>query len=132
MNRIIKFRIWDKRLKKFLEGCELDDICLSYDGDVLILEGRELNLLAECEIQQFTGLSDKNGKEIYEGDIINCIGQGILFSDELIGEVEFQDFEYVIVTNDNKWPVASFKVLADKQIIGNIFENPELIKNENS
>lgn len=101
--REIKFRIYDKAEKrmKFLDSIwNMPDP--SYDFD---------------EIQQFTGLLDKHGKEIYEGDIV-------ITQDKLKYEVVFDQGSYKVKTgsgNYNFYPQYS-------EIIGNIYENPDLLK----
>ena len=82
-------------------------------------------------IGQFTGLLDKNGKEIYEGDIIGCHNPDIkhlIFYNEkqgrfmaaLNGDIE-NDFVGVCGLDDSRWN-------ASKEVIGNIHDNPELQK----
>ncbi|EQC0678203.1 YopX family protein [Listeria innocua] len=77
-------------------------------------------------IGQYTGLKDKNGKKIFEGDIVNC-----KFFDRMVG-----DIAGVINFTDCVWAVSDFKnkrlyqsIDVDNiEIIGNIHENPELLE----
>lgn len=113
MSRELKFRIYVPQDKGFIYF-GLQDYPQGIYGAV-------------SDPMQFTGLKDKDGREIYEGDIIKCIGIGDKFEEELTGMVFFQDAEYCIDTNHCKWPVASFHVLKNKEIIGNIHENSNLL-----
>lgn len=81
-------------------------------------------------VGQFTGLLDKNGKEIYEGDIIGChhpeIKHLIFYNEKqgrfmaaLNGDIE-NDFIGVCGIDDRRW-------MASKEVIGNIHDNPELL-----
>lgn len=104
MNREIKFRFWDKALQKMILRT-----LLPYDNEH-----------PDIEIMQFTGLKDKNGQEIYEGDVVKSVyGNGYIvfeyigFAIKSIGS-ESIDFEF-----------PSFYL--NSEIIGNIYENPELL-----
>jgi len=118
--REIKFRVWDSIYSTMTYGNI--DVRAYLDRNGISRNSYILN--------QFTGLKDKNGKEIYEGDIVSFI-----VSDEnrhtfdMIGEVDFEEFEYVVYTNEDKWPCVSFHVIELKnlEIIGNVYQNPELL-----
>lgn len=81
-------------------------------------------------VGQSTGPHDKNGKEIYEGDILHHIwdsGSGIK---ETISEVKFSDGAFVCDDNkraDFDLSVHALGVYAEIEVIGNIYENPELL-----
>lgn len=106
-----------------IEGCYIYPI----DAENLYKE----NAVIPDTVGQFTGLLDKNGKEIYEGDIIGCHNPDIkhlIFYNEkqgrfmaaLNGDIE-NDFIGVCGLDDSRWN-------ASKEVIGNVYDNPELLK----
>lgn len=72
----------------------------------------------EKSVGQFTGLKDKNGKDIYEGHIVNPMEKG------------FKQFPFVVEMLEGYWSVAPFKTDTALEIIGNVFDNPEEVKVE--
>ena len=114
--RNIRFRAWDEKEKRMLD----DEFFITTDGIPYWNSSQEE---ADLIIQQFTGLHDKNGKEIYENDILRS---------RLMGEEnEWEKWEVEIFPTsaicspegkafDNSW--------IEHEIIGNRFEHPELIK----
>lgn len=76
-------------------------------------------------VGQFTGLFDKNGKKIFEGDIISGLGNTYVCRwDE--GNVEFTVFD------GNESFGLAYAAYPCMEVVGNIHDNPELIKNEHS
>lgn len=120
MNRIFKFRIWCNYWKpaRFVKLNEL--LIFTKDLDSVI---NEFFNQKAYTVQQFTGLLDKNGKEIYEGDIIKQI------ENDGWGCSDSQTEEQYIIEFRNGCFLAYGKCLSSQmEIIGNIFENPELLK----
>ena len=134
--REIKFRAWDKKQARFQFGC--CNLCLTLDGHLLWQFGcQSPDWLSEEDssnyiLQQFTGLKDKNGKEIYESDILEAPGGRYV--------VEWQNAAFIrrtIFINTQagrKQPIDPVHTLYETEgietaeAIGNCWEHPELLK----
>ena len=125
MSREIKFRAYHKERKEIFEIASID-----FEEKKVTLSNGIIKLLnvdfKQFELSQYTGLRDKNGKEIYEGDIL-------FFRDE--------NTKYVVVWQDTAFIIKSIEIrkysekmcwLDDTEIcceiVGNIYENKNLLE----
>jgi uncharacterized phage protein (TIGR01671 family) len=141
MNREIKFRAWDNQEKEMIingcigSGSSSQLIIIEWNGGISLCNAFGLPdgsnptfdnpVTKRFELMQFTGLKDKNGKEIYEGDILKV---------ELFSKMFFISFG-----KSEKWGacfcVQSFNSITfltknwsdTSAVIGNIYENPDLL-----
>ena len=129
MNREIKFRAWDKKRKRLYKVLHWHCPTMG-DGHWATVEGfdiieqKEINLYIQPKdiiLMQYTGLQDKNGKEIYEGDLFKpdtltkpyCLE--VKFNEKTACFEPFGNSEYSDVPSLGK-------------VIGNIHQNPEHLK----
>lgn len=136
MSREIKFRIWDIENKEMLEVQELDFEPTFYGGRIAIRPD-QYNDYFDTEdmiLMQYTGLKDKNGKEIYEGDIVLYQDWEMAYegggNDSFInkGIVEYcEDNCCFNVTERQTVDLADvlYKDNEDLEVIGNIYDNPK-------
>jgi uncharacterized phage protein (TIGR01671 family) len=129
MNRVINFRAWDTLSPKMFKG---HSVTIQSDGTVMFLNGAGdwIEGGERVIIMQFTGLLDKSGKEIYEGDVVKC-GYGI-------GEVVYMLGGFWVRWIHDKEADMEMLGLNKKfrhhredqeafEIIGNIYEHPNLL-----
>lgn len=134
MNREIKFKVWDIEEKEMYEPNKIEYINF-YDGFVTLKVVGFIDF-EDAELLQYTGLKDKNGKEIYEGDILLLEkgtkrtvfsvpgGFAIESLDDDLNKYGKEIFVPIEGLSDEQ--NASF--IKSTKVIGNIYENPELLE----
>ena len=162
MTREIKFRAWCEGEHKILPkggkticGGEMEyEVPLSINGHYLLLDGynadRVVGYIPTIPLMQFTGLKDKNGKEIYEGDIV----QGVVKFPQLLiwqtnensnvqmaGEVFYDHHSFNLkciqsMCDEKREGMVNYfdfigsegEIFDEMEVIGNIYENKELLQ----
>lgn len=141
--REIKFRMWSKKYKKMFGEKEL---AVMYTAGVkaikqvipsveesevpIPLTGISLPFQDDAILMQYTGLKDKNSKEIYEGDTVYVVYDGNLYRYQIVFDEQELDFK---ATNGKEKYGNNFQYLLccdEVEVIGNIYENPELMEGQ--
>lgn len=134
MQRQIKFRAWNPKIKGFVEFGPLYGL----QSILHIRSDGHWNADSGFTVMEYTGLKDKNGKEIYEGDLLRMKQSAWHYTEHLM-RVEWDD-EYAVFramviaaygdtsgTAGVGTPYAMTVASKNGEIIGNIYENPELL-----
>ena len=130
--REIKFRGFDKRDKKI--KCISD---INFDGQGKVYSVRfafedEYTLIDDVELMQYIGLKDKNGVEIYEGDIVRCVDYCKDEENKTINEnlkvVWIDEYVCFVLKGIKTGALYRMSIFNDYEVVGNIFENPELLE----
>ena len=151
----VKYRIWDKRNQvmytpEFVSSFDFECKCAWVKA---VGKGGRWLYFKDAEILQYTGLKDKNGTEIFENDILRVwhedeyvpnrdSGGGIIDYDRKrgfsqLGKISFEgcSFEYKTAkTTDGRHEEIHMPIdwLMDYEVVGNFYENPELLSNQDS
>lgn len=126
MSRVLEFRAWDKLAETFVFADK------GYQGHfILDLNGQFYNLQNgsggnEYIVQQYTGLKDKNGKKIFEGDILMIEFHKNSEEPPRYYPIEFYQGSFCINCGSEDGCLMMHN--GEYEVVGNIFQNPELIK----
>ena len=130
--REIKFRAWDKQNKRMLSWKEIRTVEKDWSFRLIKVFSNKNFIL-----MQYTGLKDKNNKEIYEGDIIYGVWypsffHHIIYENAVVERGTFVIGEYSIkadtwIVNEKNLQRIPLHSLSDIEVVGNIYENPELL-----
>lgn len=127
--REFKFRVWDKKFNMMLGFksvyINFDEGKIEVTTDTLRYEEVYTDEIEDFVLMQYTNLKDKNGKEIYEGDILKVKlddGEANLY-------VKYTNGEYRVV-NEGKWEdsLYAYMYFGDVEVVGNIYENKDLLR----
>ncbi|MCG0592342.1 prophage Lp2 protein 26 [Lactiplantibacillus plantarum] len=137
MATMIKFRAWDKVQNKMLLPDNIEFIHgqaywaeASTDGqDECSNDGKVDGIGALFELEQFTGLTDVNGNEIYENDIIVSRPTEPILGSPKIGVVKLSkvSFSWCCETGNNEYNIWKTDKYRTYEVIGNVHANPELL-----
>lgn len=149
MNRKIKYRVWDNENKSYNDPYSYAYYALTQDGGLDFYCHGDHMSEADPDvyfIEQYTGLKDKNGKEICEGDIVEALVNGVWETgrnsisfgkakwklEVIYNGIRFMDVFKIIGSKNNPDRIYYLfdKELSDLEVVGNIHENPELLEEE--
>jgi len=135
MQREIKFRAWDKEYKTWaldyevyisLDGCLWEDSAKKFNTP-----NQEISWsnTGRYVLVQYTGLKDKNGKEIFEGDIVEYAPNDIFYKWQVLWGKRLARYYLLSLEKDIR-PDSYLNedIALNCEIIGNIYKNPELLR----
>lgn len=123
----LKFRAWLKEEQRMVDVREMT---FMYDEVYLISDVTGFYAYEEFKLMQSTGLKDKNGKEIFEGDIVRfTLTDGFSYVTLEDGIITYELCAFYVVNGLAEYLISDINT-NKIEVIGNIYENPELLEEE--
>lgn len=127
--RDIKFRVWDNERNAMLNSKSVDidffEGKIEITSDTIRYDEVYTDEIKDFELMQYTGVKDKNGREIYEGDIITIT---LDTGNVITGSVGMNNGQWSIKYYDRYYSLVSIWYEMQPEVIGNIYENPKLLE----
>ena len=113
----LRFRVWDKRLNRYLGKDDPTPMLMS-NGNLAYLDDEGMKFY---KVEQCTGLNDKNGKRIYEGDLIKI--------DDDVAVIKWSDYyaRFMLESSEDNFDFET-TYAEECKVIGNIHENADLLE----
>ncbi|HBM6110145.1 TPA: YopX family protein [Enterococcus faecium] len=134
---ILKYRAWNKKTQSFIDYGDLVLDLRSgkiYAGDIGLVEST-IDVTDQIELMQSTGLKDKNGVEIFEGDVVLVsVRNGFDYLDNKVcivkNSIDYSGLVCATVDEDLEYRIFNTELFEEYtyEVIGNIYENPELLE----
>lgn len=135
----MRYKVWHKNREEWVHDSLY--VYVDPDGDVLLIDEGEFGIMyKQCitddvTLCRSTGLTDRNGKEIYEGDLVKSCHRIHDDGIALLNKVEFKDYcwRFIAVSEKNAHdaPIGLYaREPQSLEVIGNVWENSELLKGE--
>jgi uncharacterized phage protein (TIGR01671 family) len=119
MVREIAFRAWNKK-REFMDSVWLID----WEHEKVCHSKHNQSDLNDCVLMQYTGIEDKNGKAIYEGEVVQFTVNKFGADVEKVVKKGTVYYNNDMTLSVDGWTLANIK---SREVIGNIYENPELV-----
>lgn len=136
---ITRFRAWNKKTQSFIDYGDLVLDLRSgkiYAGDIGLVEST-IDVTDQIELMQSTGLKDKNGVEIFEGDVVSVsVRNGFDYLDNKVcivkNSIDYSGLVCATVDEDLEYQIFNTELFEEYtyEVIGNIYENSELLEEE--